>query len=236
MFDGGQHAEARHLYQEAFLLARLARDPVLETHAFSSMSHQATTLGQTQLGLACAHASQEIARGKMPPRVESLLALREARAWAAAGDRAEFEGAYRRAAVAFERGPRDDDPHWIKFLDEGDFSGYIGRCYADLQQEALAERLFRESFQDLWTSSNQRNRAAWSLRLAILLARQRRLDEAFEVGSQVLDVLVSLGSRRILQQVRELQFHLEQSRNVPVASKLCEHIDAVLGNAFTGRT
>jgi transcriptional regulator with XRE-family HTH domain/tetratricopeptide (TPR) repeat protein len=236
VFDAGRHAEASGLYNEALLIARLAGDPLLETHVFSSMSHQATTLGLTRRAVACAQAAQEVARGTATPRVESLLALREARAWAASGESATFEDIRRRACDSFEQGCRDDDPHWIKFLDEADFAGHVGRCYADLHQDARAEHLFRQAFDDLWDSPYQRNRAAWSLRLACALARQRKLDEACDIGSQILDVVVGLGSQRILQQVRGLWLHLQGFWDVPMVRDLGERIDAVLRGPATEKT
>lgn len=235
VFDAGRHADASHLYTEALAIARLARDPLLEMHAFSSMSHQATALGQTRRAVACARAAQEVGNGRMTPRVQSLLALREARASAAAGDRSAFEDCRRRAAAAFQRGPRADDPHWIGFLDEADLAGHLGRCYADLQDEAEADRLLRTPFGGIWDPSQQRNRAAWSLLLARVLLRQRKLDEACDVGSQVLDVVVGLDSRRIFQQVREFSLRLETSGDVPIVRDLVERIHAILQDPIGGK-
>jgi hypothetical protein len=105
------------------------------------MSLRATYTDEPQQA-ALAQAAQDCARGHVPPRVMSMLAMREALTHAAAGDASGCHALLATAHRAVENvQPGDEDPAWIAYFDEANLLADTGIARGRLGEDATAERL-----------------------------------------------------------------------------------------------
>ncbi|MDI3404361.1 hypothetical protein [Streptomyces cavernicola] len=197
--DSGRFDDARSHYAEALATARTAGDPALEAHAFCNMSFLARDAGRPREAVRAAQAAQRSARECGSARLLSLLALREAGAYALLGDRSGCEQALARAQALFGRGGTDADPEWMSFYQEAELEGLEAQCWSALGQWGRAARHAQRAAHvaAARTPHFTRNIALYTAEAADDLARAGRPDEAAEAGRRVLDLLDEVQSSRI---------------------------------------
>lgn len=149
-FDAGDQERARRFYLEALFAAQVAQDHRLTTLTLSSMSTQAYYQCHPQEALNLVSAASASARGWATPRVRSMLALREAVACAASGDRSAFSNAIARARWEHANTIEAADPHWVEWLSDSELTVQEASCFMDLgEPEDLrrAETLLSEALE-----------------------------------------------------------------------------------------
>ncbi|MDI3386969.1 hypothetical protein QIS99_12275 [Streptomyces sp. B-S-A8] len=224
--DSGRFDDARSHYAEALATARMAGDAALEAHAFCNMSFLARDAGRPREAVRAAQAAQRSARERGSTRLLSLLALREAGAYALLGDRAGCEQALLRAQALFGRGDPDGDPEWMSFYHEAELEGLEAQCWSALGQWARAARHAQRAAHVAATQTPHftRNIALYTAEAADDLARAGRPDEAAEAGSRVLDLLDEVQSSRIQSILATTaRVLLPHRRNPTVATFLDRH-------------
>ncbi|MEE1752375.1 tetratricopeptide repeat protein [Streptomyces sp. SP18CS02] len=194
--DSGRLEDARSHYAEALATARVAGDPALEAHAFSNTSFLARDAGRPREAVRAAQAGQQAAKHLSSARLLSLLALREAGAWAGLGDRTACEEALGRAHTLFARGPADADPEWMSFFGEPELEALEAQCWSALGDWTRAARHAHRATL-LQNPHFTRNLALYRAQLAVDLARGGSPEEAAAVGQRVLDLLDDVQSSRI---------------------------------------
>ncbi len=163
--DSNRLAEARSFYSEALATARMADDGALEAHVFCNSAFLARDAGRPREALRAAQAGQSAARHLDSDRLLSLLAMREAGAWALMRDRAGCERALGRAYTLFDRGESESDPEWMSFYGEAEIAGLESQCWSALGDWGRAgERAGRAM--ELQEPHFVRNRALYTAELA----------------------------------------------------------------------
>ncbi|MGW2591067.1 tetratricopeptide repeat protein [Streptomyces sp. NPDC001515] len=194
--DSGRFADARSHYAEALATARVAGDAALEAHAFCNTSFLARDTGRPREAVRAAEAGQRAARPLGSPRLEALLALREAGGRAGLGDRTGCERALGRAHTAFAKGPAASDPEWMTFFREAELEMLEAQCWSALGEWARAARHARRATR-LQDPHFTRNLALYRTELTMDLARAGLTEEAAATGHRVLDLLDQVQSSRI---------------------------------------
>ncbi|MFE7464333.1 tetratricopeptide repeat protein [Streptomyces sp. NPDC057499] len=194
--DSGRLEDARSHYAEALATARVSGDPALEAHAFCNTSFLARDTGRHREAVRAAEAGQRAAQPLGSPRLQALLALREAGGRAGLGDRTGCERAIGRALTAFGRGPSDSDPEWMSFFREAELEMLEAQCWSALGDWPRAARHARRATR-LQDPHFTRNLALYRTELAWDLARAGRAEEAAATGHEVLDLLDHVQSTRI---------------------------------------
>ncbi|MFC7305365.1 hypothetical protein ACFQVC_14175 [Streptomyces monticola] len=231
--DSGRFNDARSHYAEALATARMAGDPALETHAFCNMSFLARDAGRPREAVRAAQAAQRSASGEGSARLLSLLALREAGAFAGLGDRAGCERALGRAQALFGRGACDADPEWMSFYNEAELEGLEAQCWSALGHWARAARHAQRAAHVATTKNPQftRNIALYTAELADDLAHAGRPDEAAAAGERVLDLLDEVQSSRIQSILAATARVLLPHRRTPTVASFLERHTAVARSA-----
>ncbi|GGT28042.1 hypothetical protein GCM10014713_21960 [Streptomyces purpureus] len=217
--DSGRLDDARSHYAEALATARVAGDPGLEAHAFCNTSFLARDAGRYREAVRAAQAGQRAARHVPSARLRSLLALREAGAWAGLGDRGGCEQALGRAHSLFGQGPSATDPEWMSFFGEPELEALEAQCWSALGEWGRAARHAHRATV-LQSPHFARNLALYRAQLAADLARGGRPEEAAEAALQVLDVLDDVQSNRIRSLLAQTAEVLSARRDAPGVPEL----------------
>ncbi|MFI6107994.1 tetratricopeptide repeat protein [Streptomyces sp. NPDC051310] len=226
--DSGRLEDARSHYAEALATARVAGDRALEAHAFSNTSFLARDAGRHREAVRAAQAGQHAARRLASPRLLSLLALREACAWAGLGDRPACEEALGRAHTFFGRGPCDADPEWMSFFGEPELEALEAQCWSALGDWPRAARHAHRATV-LQSPHFARNLALYRAQLSTDLARAGALEESAAAGERVLDLLGEVQSSRIRTMLTGTVRLLAPERGIPAVAAFLER-RAALGD------
>ncbi|MDT0307656.1 hypothetical protein RM780_11865 [Streptomyces sp. DSM 44917] len=228
-YDAGLQAEARTYFAEALTTATYTGDDALASRTLSNMSRQAVDLGKGREAVRFARLAQaHAAEWSAPPRVEALLAIRQAQGFARLGDALSCEKSIRYAWRAWEQGPDERDPDWVLFLNEAEIVCLEGMCRLDLQQYARAQQLLEQSagLQDL---AHSRNRGMCLGRLAVAALRNRDLGHSLAAVTESLRLVKGgMSSTRATHQlvlVRDGLAPHHRSRGVQDAlDEISEHV------------
>ncbi|MFG2332206.1 tetratricopeptide repeat protein [Streptomyces sp. NPDC048604] len=194
--DSGRLGEARSHYAEALATARVAGDPALEAHAFCNTAFLARDAGRFREAVRAAQAGLNAARAVPSARLQALLSLREAGAWAGLGDRSSCEQALGRAHGHFARGACDADPEWMSFFGEPELEALEAQCWSALGEHGRAARHAHRATV-LQNPHFARNLALYRAQLARDLARAGRPEEAAAEAQRVFASLEGVQSQRI---------------------------------------
>ncbi|MDH6110573.1 hypothetical protein P3T36_006173 [Kitasatospora sp. MAP12-15] len=225
--DSNRLADARSFYAEALATARMADDTALEAHVFCNSAFLARDAGRPREALRAAQAGQSAARRLDSDRLLSLLAMREAGAWAVLQDRPAFERALVRARVLFERGDCEADPEWMSFYGEAELAGLEAQCWSSLgewdrasEQAGLAMALQEPHF--------VRNRALYTAELAHDRLGRGDLAGAAEYGSAAVGLLNGVRSARIRGMLAGTAVRLREHASVSEVRVFLAGYDAAL--------
>ncbi|MGW0432590.1 hypothetical protein ACWDV4_08600 [Micromonospora sp. NPDC003197] len=192
--DAERRPESRRYLHEAILRARLRDDARLEVRALQGMSmliRQSHSAESRQ----CAEAAQRLAAGWASPRLTTLLHLRAARASAELGDAAGFNREMTKALSMFDRGEREDDPSYLRFLKQSEILAVEGYSHLALGNAGKAVDAFQADM-DVSDSYYHRNRVLG----AVLLAKARLyagdVDAASQLGIETAPAVAALRSGR----------------------------------------
>jgi tetratricopeptide (TPR) repeat protein/DNA-binding XRE family transcriptional regulator len=131
-WDLGLHRAAQDYYLTAVQLANFTGDNALAAVSLAAMARQCYELGNPADGLEIVQLAQYGTRRGATPRFRSMLATREAWAYAQMGQVAAFRRAVGLAEDHFSDGASDRDPRTVRNFDMAELSGVIGARYRDL--------------------------------------------------------------------------------------------------------
>ncbi|MER5636473.1 tetratricopeptide repeat protein [Kitasatospora sp. NPDC002227] len=221
--DSNRLADARSFYSEALATARMAGDPALEAHVFCNSAFLARDAGRPREALRAAQAGQAAARHLDSDRLLSLLALREAGAWALLDDRSACERALVRAYTLFERGESEADPEWMSFFGEAEIAGLEAQCWSALGEWDRASERAEQAIA-LQGTQFVRNRVLYTAELAHDRLGRGDLAGAAHHASTAVALLGEVRSARVRGMVADTADHLRAHRAVPeVGSFLAEY-------------
>jgi transcriptional regulator with XRE-family HTH domain len=236
-FDAGNVSLARQMYSHGLLLTGNAGEPLLSARLLAHQSglssyiaskSMSADLAGVRRGLAreavrFAQQAADVARHEPMPGLHVVIALRHAYAASLLGNQQEFRSAITRARHELDRGPRADDPEWVRNIGESAIIEEEARGYVNLGDPARGADLYRRALED---ELSPRARAYKGAMLAGALFQQGAWEDAITEGAAVLPTLASgVTSIRTLNELRPLRAvdgpHTEER------AAFCEQFDAV---------
>jgi len=208
-YDIGMQPSAQRYFVLALHTAREAGDTPLGAHVLATMSRQMIHINRAQDALELIHLAQYGSHGTTTPRVQSMLAAMEARAYANLGDAENCRRAVAAAEDLFPGDQRQDrDPHWIDFFTEAELCGENGHSYRDLAYRfpALAQNADKtiDRAVELFSADegHLRSRALNIVGMATVKLQQREPEAAVGFVCTASDLVQRLRSKRVEDRLR----------------------------------
>ncbi|WP_329457708.1 hypothetical protein [Streptomyces sp. NBC_01497] len=194
-YDADRPQDAWGYYNQSLYQARMADDQEVEVHAYAQMSMAAARNGMPRDAVELARMGQRLSARHVPPRLMSLLALREACGWSLLGDSRETRSALTRAYGSFDHGCSDADPRWIDFYSRSELDGLAATCHADLGEHDVAQRLTEKALETI-DRRYGRNRAWYCVILAEVHMQRGDVSQACAVARESLPLIAEVSSTR----------------------------------------
>lgn len=226
--DADRNMLAQHHFQHALALAGIGEDSQLRAHILAGMSHLALHVGHPDQAMELAGiGTAKLREGPANPELAARLMALEARAHAARRESAACARLLLQAEQTLDTVLPAERSTWISRFDEGSLAGEAARSLRQLGQLARA-RQQAERVVTLRPVDRARSRAFGQLVLARVLIEERDLDEASEVGRDVLDNTQALGSLLVVRQLQRLRDLLAADRSAPPVAEFLEYLDEEL--------
>ncbi|GAA5097048.1 hypothetical protein [Nocardia iowensis] len=214
-FDLGRHGFAQRMYLLGLRAAVAAGDKQLGALVLSCIAFQQTWRNRPHDAVSIMGTVQQGLRSATTPRVQALIAMREARAFATSGMHSETSAALERAHQALARGQHDHDPAWVYWMGPTVLTSEAGRCYLHLGDTLQAEQQLAEGLANL-NQDATRDRVLYGLSLALAHARgtggRQDLELACYEAGQVLPMLPEVGSARCRNLIDTINAELRPHR------------------------
>ena len=211
-YDIGMQPSAQRYFVLALHAAREAGDTPLGAHILATMARQMIHINRAQDALELVHLAQYGSHGATTPRVQSMLAAMEARAYANLGDADNCRRAVAAAEDLFPaehaRTGEPPDPDWISFFTEAELHGENGHSFRDLAYRfpALTEHAAKtiDRAVDLFSGDERylRSRALNVVGMATVRLQQREPEAAVGYVHQAGDLVRRLRSKRVEDRLR----------------------------------
>jgi len=228
-YDALDLGGAWSFYNQSLYQSRIAGDAQVEVHAYAQMSLTASRNGMPRDAIELARMGQHISANHVPPRLMSLLLLREAFGWGRLRDATTCHQVLARARRAFDHGTSDDDPRWIRFFSEAEFTGLTATCCGYLgeydKSAALTEQALR-----LIDPEYGRNAAWYTVGLAEAELRRGELTDACTVATGVLPLVSEVSSTRTHDRLRGFRREVQQHQDVPAVRDFVEQSQLVIAS------
>lgn len=211
-YDAGNHGLAQRYFIQAVKIADSAGDRVLSASILDAMSHQATFVGNYTEAAQLAQAAQAGTRGRATATLTAHFSMMEARALSRLGDAAGTDRAISKAVTLFEKRQPDDDPEWIRYVDDAELAAEIGHCFRDLGRHQDAATYLLQSVggtSDEYLRSNYF--ATMVLADAHLAAGDR--EQAQSIALKAIEVGEHLKSARTVEYLREFRQRLSREQS-----------------------
>ncbi|GAA2414356.1 hypothetical protein GCM10010420_49970 [Streptomyces glaucosporus] len=212
LFDAERHGPSYRLNRRALALARRLpeEERSIELLVLSVLSMQQAHLKRPLASLRT--SSAVLARRDLPPRVAALFHVREARAHAQLGRRAEALRSLDAAREMSADGPSDRDPAWSWWFDRAELDGHHGLALADLGDAEGAAALLHAAVS---SDGGPAYRALFAADLGRVLARAGAWREADAWLSALAGSAPRMGSVRALNSLRQATAAVAAGRRVP---------------------
>lgn len=200
-YDADEQDKARLYWGEALTTASMLRDSNLEILVFSSMSLQACHEGRVREGLDLARAAQERATQLGSPVLQSLIAVREARALSLMSNGKDAKGRLSEAIQLVGRqGKGRPSPEWAAFHGYAELDYAHGLLYGELGNHRGATRFLSAALAHQ-EANYGRNRALYRITLAQALVDAGEVDEAAAHAVSSLEALEEVESGRVMRRL-----------------------------------
>ncbi|MPZ66701.1 MAG: helix-turn-helix domain-containing protein [Pseudonocardiaceae bacterium] len=226
-FDVGEHAEAQSHYIAALRASSTANDPLTGANVLACMSLQATSTGHHREAVTLIDSARDQLGRNATPRLSALLASRQARAHARAGDATACGRALNAAESHLEAATSaTTEPDWIYFFDEAELAAQTGACWVELNQPDRA-RPFIDNALHTIDASYVRDRALYRARSAEAYLQDRELHLACEELSTAVDLARQTGSVRVISTVRHTRQNMGTHNREPCVIELDDRLRAL---------
>ncbi|MEU3962973.1 hypothetical protein AB0F42_24725 [Streptomyces buecherae] len=227
-YDADDQEAARSYWGDALTTASMLGDASLETLVFAALSLQASHAGQPRDGLDYARAARERASRFDSPRLQSLLATREARALSLMPDAKAAQSKLSEAMRLAERTDRRS-PDWTAFHGAAEISFAQGLAYAESGHHSAAVSFLKAALAQQNQRVYGRNKALYRLTLARSLVAAGQADEGAAHAVESLDYLSEVESGRVTRRIKQVAGLLREcgaSGSKETAQHLLEHTGA----------
>lgn len=221
-YDAGQLEAARRYYADAAQAATAVDDGFAAAHALGNASgymvdrvRDRDKAAGDQMAVQYAQAASRAALPKGGPKLRALMALREAEAQGARGDKAEMTKAIARAYRVYES-TRGHDPDWV-YLPEAEISGIIGKAHMWLGDYPTAVTHLHEAAER--SAAWPRERASWQLHQAHNLVHSGDVGQACALLTENFEAISDRDSARLQQRLDALADTVRPHAKVPEVRK-----------------
>ncbi len=226
-FDVGEHAEAQSHYIAGLRASSTANDPLTGANVLACMSLQATSTGHHREAVTLIDGARDQLGRNATPRLNALLASRQARAHARAGDATACGRALNLAESHLEAATSAaTEPDWIYFFDEAELAAQTGACWVELQQPARARPCIDNALQTI-DASYVRDRALYHSRSAEAYLQDRELHLACDELSTAVDLARQTGSARTISTIRHTRQNMGTNEREPCVIELDDRLRAI---------
>jgi transcriptional regulator with XRE-family HTH domain len=202
-------ALAQGYFVNALALARAGNDRMLGATILDAMSHQATYTGRYTEAASLARAALTGTNGIVTPTQTAHFRMMEARALARLRDTKSCSHALAEAAREFERRNPEDDPLWIRYVNESELAAEFAHCMRDLGR---AEDAIRHATNSLEANGGlARSDFFVTLVLADAHLAVGNVEEACGITLHALNAGEQIRSARCVGYLREFMNHLPAS-------------------------
>ncbi|MBR8740602.1 helix-turn-helix transcriptional regulator [Nocardiopsis sp. MG754419] len=209
-FDQGKPGLAARYFDGALRASAEAGDPVGGAYAASFAAIQCYSTGPPERAVHLLDLAREQVRWRATPRMHAMLAARTARALSTTGARKECAHQLHLARTALDKGPREDDPEVLYWVDHGEIEMIAGSTALSLGDPAEALRRFEAA-----RAADYPGDTAFPRSHAIYLARAseahlalRDLDAAVATARHAARCLGSVDSARSASELAGLRARL----------------------------
>ena len=223
-FDNGRYDDARFHFGDALRTAQLAADLNLEVLVLASMNMLARYQNRPREALQVIQLAQRRAAGWATPRLDGLLAAREAACRAQLGDTAASTRAMQRALHVFQPDMTADDPDWIAYFNTAELAATRASAAGYLGDPTIAARHMRTAVDGLGPNS-QRNKAYYSVRLGQYALAAGDLTTAVNAVTPVLPLFAGVRSRRAHRHLAKFVTAIDGSTQ-PTARQFVDQVRA----------
>lgn len=224
--DSGRDDLAARHFARALPLARASGDLSLAAHVAASTSHLALQMGNPAKAVYWVGVGIELAcRGPHLPELVARLNAMSARALAAGKQHGPAAQALDRAHASLAARADGDHP-WLSPFDEATLASESALVFKDLDR---SDRALVHGEQALALREEGRVRSLTFSRIALARIHADRgdLDAAISVGTDLLTTSPTLGSVRVVRQLRDLGETLRQHHKYgPVGEYLARFDEA----------
>ncbi|WP_280492717.1 helix-turn-helix domain-containing protein [Nocardia asiatica] len=200
-YDAGRLDDARRYYADAANAANAAGDGIAAAHALGNASGLMISLPgekrKNPLAVQYAQAASQASLREGGPKVRALMAIREAEAHGARGDKSAMTAAISRAFRAYES-TRGHDPEWV-FLPECELNLLTGKAQMWAGEHEAATTHMQAAIER--SSAWPREQAAGQLNLALNFTSAGDVARACSLLTDNYDTIAGLASTRLHQRI-----------------------------------
>ncbi|WP_433717193.1 hypothetical protein ACQP2U_42930 (plasmid) [Nocardia sp. CA-084685] len=224
-FDSGQHALAQRYWLAALRAAHTAGDNALAANTLGFMSCQAKDLNQRREATLLAESARAGYRGTSP-RVNAILHLRAAEAYATEGSATETRRALDAAFTSLDTNPAAAEPDWSYWISQTQAHAQAGFCFTRLAQPSSARHHLQQALR-LQDPTNTRETA---LRYTLLANTHLQepdldLDQALDYAGRAVDILADeVTSVRCVEHLVAIAQTCAEHRGRPAVRDLTDRV------------
>ncbi|PPJ22152.1 hypothetical protein C5E45_29620 [Nocardia nova] len=236
-YDADRHRLAQRCFADAMALGTEADNDDLIADTCLCAANQSIALARAGKGsphkaLQLVGRARDLMRGRPPGRIHALIAVREAQAEAALGDRIAFGRAIATAwremdhAAQFEA--IEDCPQWLRFVNHAEIGGHEARGYGDVGDLPRSLELYTIAADQQAGTRNAINLRAW---IATTRAQMGDVAGALETGTPVITDLSTVASTRTLRVLEPVR---RAADDMAAGDTFRHQFDALTQKAITG--
>lgn len=224
--DVGRNDLASGHFDRALRLSQSLVDVTAGANVLAGMSHLALQTEQVNTAADLARSGlTRLAAGPQVPALSARLHAMEARALAQLNEGRAAQRALDSARDALALAPSDSVSQWVAPFDEAALASEAASALLDLGAFGTAVQEAERAL-TLRDSSRVRSRAFGQVTLARVLLAQERVEEACQVGVELLTAGQTVTSLRLSSQLSSLQAEFHPYRQVPEVRDLLSHLTA----------
>ncbi|MFH8383973.1 helix-turn-helix domain-containing protein [Kitasatospora sp. NPDC018058] len=202
-WDMGDHGSARSFYGAAINAARSGASPLLVAYQTGSLAQFEAHTGNGIQAISLAKRARSILEPGSPAVADAWLSSVEALGHAATGDQRSADRALTRSRAAVHANTEDEPPPWpwVFSFDETKVAGFRVTCGAKLG----LSKWISDSAGPVLATGHAKQRALLILDVAAGHLASGRIEAAFALAMQALEVGLQYRSGRIIERSRSLR-------------------------------
>jgi tetratricopeptide (TPR) repeat protein len=207
-FDQSRPGIAQRFFDGSLRASAEAGDPISGAYALSFAAIQCySTPGQAGRAVSLLETAEEQVRRKATPRMHAMLAARTARALSKTGAKKDCAHQLDVARAALDKGPHDDDPKTLYWVDYGEIEMIAGSAALQLGDPAEALRRFEAAMKASYPGDEEypRSHAIYLARAAEAHLALHDLDAAVATARHAARCLGSVDSARSASELKGLR-------------------------------